>query len=77
MTQKFLYHDDRNAVFQKVCGIRMPQRVGVNVFGDACFFRDVFYYPLHTALAVAGIEIFTAWVWRINLFNISVMVSIE
>ena len=82
MTQKFLNHDDRNTVFQQMRGVAGAQSMGVHLFGDACFFRNGFYYPLHTALAVAGIEIFAGRPWspcaeRINLFNIPVMVPIE
>ena len=57
MTQKFLNHDNRNAVFQQMRGVAVAQSIGVDFFFDSGFFRNGFYYPLHTALAVAGVKI--------------------
>ena len=36
----------------------MSQSMGMNKFGDSCFFRNGFDDPLNASLTVSGIEIF-------------------
>ena len=77
MTQKFLNHNDRNAIFQQMRGKAVSQSMGMNNFGDARFFAHRFDDPLHAALTVSGIKIRSAGIWLVNLFNISILISIE
>ena len=77
MSQKFLNHNDRNAIFQQMRGKAVSQSVRVNHFGNPGFFTHRFDDPLYATLAVSGIEIFIVRSQNINLFNISILISIE
>ena len=57
MTQKFLNHNNGNAIFQQMRGKAVSQSVGVNIFSDSCFFTNRFNDPLNASLAVSGIEV--------------------
>ena len=66
-------------------GKAVSQSVGVNFFGNSCFFTHGFDDPLNAALTVSGIKIFDVSCGStcaersrsINLFNISVLISIK
>ena len=66
-------------------GKAVSQSVGMNNFGDPGFFAHRFDDPLNASLTVSGIKIFGVRCGStcaersrsINLFNISILISIE
>ena len=58
-------------------GKAVSQSVGMNNFGDPGFFAHRFDDPLNASLTVSGIKIRFAGIWLVNLFNISILISIE
>ena len=58
MSQKFLNHNNGNAIFQQMRSKAVSKRMRMNFFADSRLFANRFYHPLYAALTVSGIKIF-------------------